>query len=69
MSMFFKRRQVRIHLNDNPASIDGILIERPNGFYRVLKPEVVLDENQSHALEGEVWVARENVLFLQVFAK
>lgn len=68
MSLFFKRRQVRLHLHDNAPSINGILIERPNGFYRVLKPEVVLEENMSHALEGEVWVARENVLFLQVLA-
>lgn len=55
-------------MHDNAPSINGILIERPNGFYRVLKPEVVLEENMSHALEGEVWVARENVLFLQVLA-
>lgn len=68
MSLLFRKRQVRLHLHNDAPSIDGILVERPNGFYRVMKPEVVLEENQSHALDGEVWVARENVLFLQVLA-
>jgi hypothetical protein len=68
MSLFFKKKQVRLHLHADAPSIDGILVARPNGFYRVLKPEVVLEENQSHSLEGEVWVQRENVLFLQVLS-
>ncbi len=69
MSLFFKRANVRLHIiGEGSPSIEGILVERPNHFYRLLKPEVVHEENQNISLTGEVWVPAERVLFMQVMA-
>lgn len=67
-SLLFKRKQVRLHLYKSDPSIEGVLMERPNGFYRLAKPELVLEQNQNHSLEGEVWVPREHVMFVQVLS-
>lgn len=66
MNLFFKRRQVRLHLNDK--SLEGILIERPNGFYRLVNASVIAEADQTYPVEGEVWIPHEKVIFLQVLA-
>lgn len=63
---FWKPKQVRIHIQGQDQSLDGILTHRPNHFYRLAQPELVFGENMNHALDGEAWVPSDRVLFLQV---
>jgi hypothetical protein len=68
-SWFWQPKQVRIHVHGQEQSIDGILISRPNHFYRLAQPKLVVAENISQALDGEAWVPSDRVLFLQVLTQ
>lgn len=62
-------RLVRLHLKDDRPSIEGFLRWRPGSHYRLLKASVFEAEDRSHSIDGETWVPRENVLFLQKLSK
>ncbi len=64
--MFRRKRLVRLHqLGDSP-SYEGILVGRPNGFYRLVNGNLVEAPGRSTSLEGETWVPRERVVLMQV---
>jgi len=63
--MFWRRRQVRIHLKEDAPSVEGVLVERPNGFYRLEAAKAMSEASEHISLEGVVWIPRENVLFWQ----
>ena len=56
---------VRVHLRDMRESLEGIYAGRMNGHYRLLNPKTIEAEGGTMSLEGEVWIPRTNVIFLQ----
>ncbi len=66
MSLFFKPKMVRLHLKNEAPSVEGILTSRPNGFYKLAKPELLSAERENMALDGEVWIPEKEVLLMQV---
>lgn len=64
----WRQQMVRLHLEGNNPSIEGMLFEKPGDFYRLLKPELISAENSNVSMDGEVWVPRDRVLFCQVLA-
>jgi hypothetical protein len=64
-----KRRKVRLHLEGNAPSLDGVLVGWPRwhaGHYVVKTPALVESEDRSVSLDGRaVWVPKERVLFCQ----
>lgn len=61
-----KAQLVRLHFADGAPSIDGIYDGLKAGHYRLLNPSIVDAEDVSVAMDGEAWVPRERVLFMQV---
>lgn len=57
---------VRLHLVDPFPSVDGILVGRYDGHYRLLKPELLEATDRTRELDGELWVPRERVVYVQV---
>lgn len=70
--MLFRRRLVRLHLIDPFPSIEGIWTNHgsvsADGHYRLLKPAVIAATDQTRPIDGEVWVPRERVIFVQRLA-
>ena len=64
--MMRKKRMVRLHLYKDAPSIEGILVARSAGYYKIVKPVLLASEGQSHEMDGEVWVPVANVLMVQV---
>lgn len=63
--LLLRRRLVRLHLAAPFPSIEGILVSTLGGHYRLLKPEVLEAADRTRELEGEVWVPKERVVFVQ----
>lgn len=61
-----RRRLVRLHLEGQSFSVEGVLLEVTGKHYRLANVSHLEAEERSHALEGEVWVPRERVLYCQV---
>ena len=66
MIALHRRRLVRLHLADNQPSIEGILVGKPNGYYRLAQPTVLQGREESYEAEGEAWVPSRNILWVQV---
>lgn len=66
MNWFWKTKTVRIHLEGQDHSLDGILYQRPNHYYRLANPQIVVTENINQPLDGEAWIPAGRVLFFQV---
>jgi hypothetical protein len=64
--MFSRRHVVLVHFKNADPSIEGILIGRVAGHYRIANAKYVTSKEDSRQLDGETWVPRENVLFVQV---
>lgn len=60
-----RRRLVRLHLIEPFPSIEGILVGARDGHYRLLKPALLESKDRSQELEGEAWVPKKNVIFVQ----
>ena len=58
------KRLVRLHLENNLPSVEGILAGRWGGHYVVLTPQVLSDG--SNKLSGHVEVPAERVVLVQV---
>ena len=68
MRMFTKRRVVRVHFADDSPSIDGAYVGTSAGHYVIAKAGLVREEGEPVALDGEAWVPKERVLFMQVLS-
>lgn len=57
---------MRLHLEGQEFSIEGILLEVSVNHYRLANASHLESEDRTHALDGETWVPRANVIYLQV---
>lgn len=69
---FRRKRLVRVHFKQgvSDASIEGVLMPglfllTRGGHYLLAKASHIEDAEKSYNLDGEAWVPRENVLYLQ----
>jgi hypothetical protein len=63
--MLVRRRRVRLHQLDPAPTIEGLLVGSLDSHYRLLKPVLWETSDRSHSLQGEVWVPRERVIFVE----
>lgn len=63
-----RRRRVAFHHTDIDQSIEGIWAGMVDGHYHVLAPKLLMRENQSTQMQGELLIPRAKVAFLQVLA-
>lgn len=61
------RRKVRIHMVNREQSFEGVLLGRIAGHYRLANAEIV-GETGTYIIDGEQWIPRERVLFVQVLS-
>lgn len=66
MAIFVRKRRVRLHLKDEDRSLEGIWVGMAAGHYRLAAVQQLEDHDRSFAVEGEAWVPRDRVLYLQV---
>lgn len=60
-----RRRLVRLHLDGDGRSVEGILIGRSAGHYRLAQAHLLEAPDRSHPI-GETWVPAGRVLLVQV---
>lgn len=66
MAIFLRKRRVRVHLRDETRSLEGIWVGNAAGHYRLAAAEQLEAVDRTLELEGEAWIPRERVLYLQV---
>jgi hypothetical protein len=66
MALFLRKRRVRLHLKDENRSLEGIWIGMGAGHYRLASATQLEAVDRTIELEGEAWVPRERVLYMQV---
>lgn len=64
--MIWRKRMVRVHFLGRDESVEGILVGRGAGHYRLAKAALLSAPGETRPLDGEVWVPASRVLFLQV---
>lgn len=62
----FEPRRVRLHFHDQTSSLEGIWVGMAAEHYRLAKAEQLESVDRTLELDGEAWVPRERVLYLQV---
>jgi hypothetical protein len=62
-----RKRMVRVHFKKgvSDASVQGILVAQRGGHYVIANASHLEDAGASFNLDGEAWIPRENVLYLQ----
>jgi hypothetical protein len=65
MRRFHRRRLIRLHLEGDKPSIEGVFVGYEAGHYLVANARMILDAGDHVPLEGEAWVPRERVLYVQ----
>lgn len=55
-----------VHTKENGPSFEGVLTGSRAGHYVVANCVLLETAEASHALDGDVWIPRENVLHVQV---
>lgn len=69
MLMGVRRRLVRLHFADSSPSMDGIYVGKEAGHYVLMKAAILSEDGEDPVgLEGETWVPKERVLFMQVLS-
>lgn len=61
-----KRRLLRLHLEGNQPSIEGVFLGFEAGHYRLANARLVEAPDRTISLEGEAWIPRARVLHGQV---
>ena len=61
-----RRRLVRLHFDGKDFSIEGILLSVTATHYRLANASHLETDERTHALDGETWVPRANVIYLQI---
>jgi hypothetical protein len=65
--MLLRKRLVRLHLADDQPSMEGILVGKDADHYRLAAAKLLLENpDRTLELQGEAWVPRSRVLYLQV---
>jgi hypothetical protein len=70
VSLWFKKRRVRIHFNPGADQVDfeGILAGRIDGHYLLLTPKLLQEGGQGYTLDNAIEIPCERVLFLERLA-
>lgn len=72
MSVFFRRRRVRVHFNPianvDVPDFEGVLAGRVNGHYLLLVPKLLQGGDQSFSLDNAVEIPVERVWWLERLA-
>lgn len=63
------KRFVRLHLVDQEASIEGIMVGRWSGHYVLLTSSLLEAKGRTIKIDGHAEIPAERVLFVQVLAK
>lgn len=63
--MWWRKRLVRLHLEDPAPTIEGVFTGYVAGHYRLKNAKVVRGEGNVEALEDEAWVPRRRVVLAQ----
>ena len=63
--MLLRRRRVRIHQPDPAPTIEGFLVSSWGEHYRLLKPVIWEGPTRSFDVEGDVWIPKSRVLFIE----
>ena len=67
--MILRKRLVRLHLDGNKPTLEGVLVNFWAGHYVLRTSNLIAGESQTIALDGpEVRVPKENVVFVQVLS-
>jgi hypothetical protein len=61
-----RRRLLRLHLEGNRPSVEGVFLGFEAGHYRLANAKLLKTAEQTIELDGETWVPRERVLHGQV---
>ena len=64
--MLLRKRLVRLHLVDQNRSFEGVLVGMDANHYRLANPKQLESAERSFELQGEAWVPRDRVLYVQV---
>lgn len=62
----WRKRLVRLHMREQAPSVEGVLTRQWAGHYVIAAPKVLESAEVTHELEGELFVPRERVLYVQV---
>lgn len=57
---------MRLHMRESLPSVEGVLTKRWAGHYVLAAPKVLESAEVTHEVEGELFVPRERVLYVQV---
>lgn len=61
-------RRVRVHLDGNRPSVEGLYLGTSDGHYVLGRPEVLEAAGRTIALESErIWVPKAVVVFIEVW--
>lgn len=61
-----RKRLVRLHLAESRQSFEGVLVGVDARHYRLANVKQIEDAGRTLEPEGEAWVPRERVLYVQV---
>lgn len=64
--MFLRKRRVRVHLLNETRSVEGVWVGNSGGHYRLAAAQQLESDDRVIALDGEAWIPRERVLYMQV---
>lgn len=72
MSVFTRRRRVRVHFNPIPGvevpDFEGVLSGRVDGRYLLLVPKILQDEGSSYSLDNAVEIPCDRVWWIERLA-
>ena len=66
MMLLRHKRLVRLHFPDHAPSLEGVLVGKVNGHYRLRNAKLYETADRVQELDGETWVSRDRVLLVQV---
>lgn len=64
--MIRRKRLVRAHIEGKDFSIEGVLVSQTRRHYVLANASHLESAERTHPLDGQVWLPRERVLYLQV---
>jgi hypothetical protein len=63
--LVLRKRRVRVHQPDPGPTIEGFLVSSWGDHYRLLRPVLWEGPERSHDLQGEAWIPKARVLFME----
>lgn len=66
VALFRRRYLVRLHIEGQEFSLQGVLVGIEAGHYKLANARHIVSPDESQNLTGIVWQPRERVLYCQV---